>query len=76
MNSDYSTPERDPRFKELDDLIAEQKRYSGTRKTNSSHLTEVEQAQQDMERRAKLKREAEESARARKKLLMPGIRRI
>jgi hypothetical protein len=75
-NNDYSGPERDARFQELDNLIAEQNRYMGSRRTNSAHLTEAEQAQQDMERRARLKREAEERVRARKKLLVPGVRRI
>lgn len=76
MDNNYSFPSRDARFRELDMLIAEQNRHQGERKTDLLMLDEDERTRHQNERRARLKREAAERQRARRNLLVPGVRRV
>lgn len=78
MIGNYSEPARDPRFDELDILIAEQNRLAKqmrprkNQKMNPPLLTEAEHTQKGIERAARLKREAGERMRARKLLVWVG----
>jgi hypothetical protein len=82
MIGNHPKPARDPRFGELDiliaeqNLIADQSRHQKNQKTNPPLLTEAEQAQRVIERAARLKRETRERLEARKELLVAGVRRI
>jgi hypothetical protein len=70
MIGNYSKPARDPRFGELDTLIAEE----NSRKNRP--LTEAEKTEPQIERDARRKREFAERALARRALRVPGIRRV
>jgi hypothetical protein len=81
QTDDYSKPARDPRFGELDTLIAARARLNGIAEKRHLQdvknrirpmLTETEQEQCN-ERRARLKREADERARIRASMRSPGI---
>jgi hypothetical protein len=71
MIGNYSKPSWDPRFGELDTLIAEQNR----REKNSGNLvtiTDAERTQRHIEHTARLKREGNARAQASNRLLEPG----
>jgi hypothetical protein len=80
MISYFPIPTRDPRFGELEVLIAErslmaeQKLHQKREKANQPLLTQAEQTQREIDRCARIKSAASERKQIRKELLLLGIR--
>ena len=70
MIGSYSKPSWDPRFGELDNLIAKQNRQEKKSK-NLVTITDAEHTQRQIEHTARVKREVGARAQAKKKLLAP-----
>ena len=71
MIGDYSKPSWDPRFGELDNLIAQQNRQEKKSK-NLVTITDAEHTQRQIEHTARVKHAIGARAHAKKKLLAPG----